>query len=103
MESVVPTEMPPERHALYSDVAEFGAVSLIYDIANLLGITEIIDGIFPKRKRGLLLLPSRLLTFEEPPPHAAKNMEIIASVMNSALLQCFMIFFLLPFIIEKPT
>jgi len=52
MESVVPTEMPPERHALYSDVAEFGAVSLIYDIANRLGITEIIDGIFPKRKQG---------------------------------------------------
>jgi len=52
MESVVSTEMPYERHALYSDVAEFGAVSLIYDIANRLGITEIIDSIFPKRKQG---------------------------------------------------
>ena len=52
MESVVSTEMPLERHALYSEVAEFGAVSLIYDIANRLGIAEIIDGIFPKRKQG---------------------------------------------------
>ena len=41
-----------ERHAIYSDVAEFGAITLIYDIANRLGITEIIDGILPKRKQG---------------------------------------------------
>jgi len=52
MESVVSPEKPPERRAIYSDVAEFGAVTLIYDIANRLGITEIVDSVIPKRKQG---------------------------------------------------
>ena len=52
MESAVSTEQSHERRALYSDIAEFGAVSLIFDIATRLGITEIIDSILPKRKQG---------------------------------------------------
>jgi len=52
MESAVSTEQSLERRALYSDIAEFGAVSLIFDIATRLGITEIIDSIVPKRKQG---------------------------------------------------
>jgi transposase len=52
LESVVSTEKPIGYRVLYSDVAEFGAVMLIYDIAKRLGITEIIDSFLPKRKQG---------------------------------------------------
>ena len=40
------------KRILYSDVAEFGAISLIYDIAERLGIKDIIDLFLPKRKQG---------------------------------------------------
>ena len=52
MESAISTGKPIVRRALYSDVAEFGAVTLILDIANRLGITEIIDSTVSKRKQG---------------------------------------------------
>ena len=52
MESAISTEKPLERHALYSNIADFGAVTLIFDIADRLGITEIIDSTLPKRKQG---------------------------------------------------
>ena len=52
MESIRSTGRPVERRAIYSDVAEFGAVALFYDIADRLDITGIIDGILHKRKQG---------------------------------------------------
>jgi len=40
------------ERVLYSDEAEFGAVTLIYDIAVRLGIRDTIDSFLPKRKQG---------------------------------------------------
>lgn len=45
-------EKPLQEGALYSDVSEFGAVTLLYDIASRLEIVEIIDELLPKRKQG---------------------------------------------------
>ena len=52
LELVRSAEKPLSEHVLYSDVAEFGAVSLVYDIADRLGLVGIIDGIVPKRNQG---------------------------------------------------
>jgi transposase len=52
LEKVLLAEKPLEARVLYSDEAEFGAVMLLYNIAERLGITEIIDNIIPKRKQG---------------------------------------------------
>jgi transposase len=41
-----------KERVLYSDVAEFGAIMLVFDIAKRLRLTEIIDCIIPKRKQG---------------------------------------------------
>lgn len=38
--------------ALYSNETDFGAVALVYDIADRLGISGIIDSYLPKRKQG---------------------------------------------------
>ena len=52
LQKVLDAERPLAKRVLYSDVAEFGAVSLVYDIAMRLGITDIIDVLIPKRKQG---------------------------------------------------
>ena len=46
------SEQKLSERVLYSDEAEFGSVTLIYDIANRLDITGIIDAVVPKRKQG---------------------------------------------------
>jgi len=46
------SENPLGGQVLYSDEAEFGAVALVYDIADRLGIARIIDSILPKRNQG---------------------------------------------------
>jgi transposase len=51
-EKVLLAEKPFEERVLYSDEAEFGASMLLYDIAERLGVAEIIDRILPKRKQG---------------------------------------------------
>lgn len=43
---------PLQERVLYSDVSEFGAVTLLYDLATRLNVIEIIDEILPKRKQG---------------------------------------------------
>ena len=40
------------ERVLYSDESEFGAVALIYDIAERLGVKEIINTVLPKRNQG---------------------------------------------------
>ena len=52
LEKVNAAEKRLQERVLYSDVAEFGAVALIYDIAVRLGVTDIIDSFLPKRKQG---------------------------------------------------
>ena len=52
LKRLLAAEKSLEERVLYSDEAEFGAVMLIYDIANRLGIADIIDHILPKRKQG---------------------------------------------------
>jgi len=52
LEKVLYAERPLQERVLHSDEAEFGAVMLLYDIAERLGIVEIINGILPKRKQG---------------------------------------------------
>ena len=52
LEKVRKAEQPLQANVLYSDVAEFGAVTLVYDIAKRLGIVDLIDGILPKRRQG---------------------------------------------------
>ena len=52
LEKVRAAESPLQDRVLYSDAAEFGAVTLVYDIACRLGLVEIINGIVPKRKQG---------------------------------------------------
>ena len=52
LEKVLFAEKSLQERVLYSDVAEFGAVALLYDIASRLGITDIIDNLLPKRKQG---------------------------------------------------
>jgi len=52
LEKVISAERPLQERVLYSNEAEFGAVALIYDIADRLGIADIVDGILPKRKQG---------------------------------------------------
>ena len=52
LEKVRKAEQPLQAQALHSDVAEFGAVALVYDIATRLGIVDLIDSILPKRKQG---------------------------------------------------
>ena len=46
-------ENPLSEQVLYSDEAEFGAVALVYDIANRLGITEIIDSLIQRETKAL--------------------------------------------------
>lgn len=45
-------EKPLQDRVLHSDVSEFGAITLLYDIASRLEIVEIVDGLLPKRKQG---------------------------------------------------
>ena len=52
LEKVLMAEQPLQERVLYSDSAEFGAVTLVYDIARRLGIVDLIDSILPKRKQG---------------------------------------------------
>jgi transposase len=52
LEKVLMAERPLQEQALYSDAAEFGAITLVYDVARRLGVTDLIDGILPKRKQG---------------------------------------------------
>ena len=52
LKKVHTAEQNLSERVLYSDSAEFGAVALIYDIAERLGIKEIIDRLLPKRKQG---------------------------------------------------
>ena len=52
LERLQSTEIPLEDRVLYSEEKEFGAVALIYDIADRFGIKEIVDSILPKRKQG---------------------------------------------------
>ena len=49
---VLAADSPLDEQVLYSDVAEFGSVMLVYDIACRLDIVSIIDSILPKRKQG---------------------------------------------------
>jgi len=51
-QTVESEEKKLSERVLYSDEADFGAVTLIYDIADRLGIVEIIDSFLPKRKQG---------------------------------------------------
>lgn len=46
-------DKPLQEQALYSDISEFGAVALLYDIASRLCIAELIDQSAPKRKQGV--------------------------------------------------
>lgn len=52
LEKACQAETPLQDRVLYSDVASFGDVALIYDIASRLGIVQIIDEVVPKRKQG---------------------------------------------------
>ena len=52
LEKVLYAERSLQERVLYSDEAEFGAVMLLYDIAERLGIMGIIDSVLPKRKQG---------------------------------------------------
>ena len=52
LEKVLSSEKPLQDQVLHSEEAEFGAVALAYDIAERLGIGDIIDVILPKRKQG---------------------------------------------------
>jgi transposase len=52
MQLVHSAEQQLSERVLYSDEADFGAVTLLYDIASRLGIVEIIDTLLPKRKQG---------------------------------------------------
>jgi len=52
LELVRSAEKPLNERVLYSDEADFGAVSLVYDIADRLGIAGIIDSIVSKRNQG---------------------------------------------------
>jgi transposase len=45
-------EQPLQERVLYSHVMEFGAVTLLYDLAARLGIVSIIDSVVAKRKQG---------------------------------------------------
>lgn len=49
---VLNADKPLQERVLYSDVSEFGAVALLYDLADRLKITELIDQVLPKRKQG---------------------------------------------------
>ena len=53
LEKMTKAENPSLEQPLYSDIADFGAVALVYDIANRLGIIELIDSVVPKRKQGV--------------------------------------------------
>lgn len=46
-------DAPLQARVLHSEVTEFGAVSLLYDIADRLGLCKMIDNISPKRKQGV--------------------------------------------------
>jgi transposase len=52
LSTVLSAKSSLQERVLYSDVSEFGAVTLLYDIASRLEITNIIDRIVPKRKQG---------------------------------------------------
>jgi transposase len=43
---------PLQQRALYSDETDYGAVTLLYDIANRLDVTKLIDACIPKRRQG---------------------------------------------------
>lgn len=53
LSKVLSAEKPLQERVLYSDVSEFGAVTLLYDIASRLGVVEMMDELFPKRKQGV--------------------------------------------------
>ena len=52
LEKVTLADMPLQKRVLYSNEIEFGAVTLLYDIASKLDIAGIIDEHLPKRKQG---------------------------------------------------
>ena len=52
LSTVLNADKPLQEKVLYSDVSEFGAVALLYDLADRLKITELIDQVLPKRKQG---------------------------------------------------
>jgi transposase len=52
LRKVLSAEADLSQRVLYSDEAEFGAVALVYDIAERLGIKGIIDSYLPKRNQG---------------------------------------------------
>jgi len=52
LSTVLAAKSSLQERVLYSDVSEFGAVTLLYDIASRLEIANIIDHIVPKRKQG---------------------------------------------------
>jgi len=52
LKKLTSTDVPLQARVLHSEVTEFGSVSLLYDISSRLGITVMIDEIFPKRKQG---------------------------------------------------
>lgn len=49
--TVLSAESPLQERVLYSDVTEFGSVTMLHDIASRLGIVDIIDDLVPKRKQ----------------------------------------------------
>lgn len=52
LEKAQMAEASLQERVLYSDVAAFGDVALIYDLASRLGIVQIIDDVVPKRNQG---------------------------------------------------
>jgi transposase len=52
LEKVHPSKQPSQETALYSEESEFGAVTLLHDIARRIGVVDLIDGVVPKRNQG---------------------------------------------------
>ncbi len=46
------TDKPLQERVIDSDVSEFGATMLLYDLACRIGLAETIDSLLPKRKQG---------------------------------------------------
>lgn len=53
LEKILVSEAPLQERVLYSDIADFGDVALLYDLASRLHIRELIDQVLPKRKQGV--------------------------------------------------
>lgn len=52
LSTVLNANKPLQESVLYSDVSEFGAVTLLYDLAKRLNVVGMIDTVLPKRKQG---------------------------------------------------